>query len=170
MKPLHSRVLILAVAAFMLLPAAGLAQQSQSSGDGQTGATEPGKLPEKSRMGRHGRNRRQQMMLARKLNLTDQQKQQFRQINQTFRQQAQTIHNDSSLSDADKKQKLQELRKQSVQQRMEILTPEQKQELQKMREERRKSKTDDKTSQNKEKEDDDDLFAGMTSDDSGPGI
>jgi len=166
MKHFYSRILMSAVAAFVLLPVAGMAQQGQSTGteQGQSGAGDTGVQQPQHRMGRHARRHRQQM-LAQKLNLTDQQKQQFRQINQTFRQQALAVHNDSSLSDADKKQKLQDLRKQSVQQRMAVLTPEQQQKLKDLREERRKTKGADKTSQNKE--DDDDLFAGMTSDDAG---
>jgi Spy/CpxP family protein refolding chaperone len=163
MKQFYSRILTLGVAAFALVPVAVMAQQGQGQSD--TGVQQP---QQQHRMGRHARMHRQQA-LAKKLNLTDQQKQQFQQINQTFRQQAKAIHNDSSLSDADKKQKLQELRKQSVQQRMAVLTPEQQQKLKEMREERRKEKgqgkVEDKTSQNKE--DDNDLFAGMTGDDAG---
>jgi Spy/CpxP family protein refolding chaperone len=156
------------VAAFALVPVAVMAQQGQGTGQGQSGAGDTEVQQRHRRMGRHARMHRQQA-LAKKLNLTDQQKQQFQQINQTFRQQAKAIHNDTSLSDADKKQKLQELRKQSVQQRMAVLTPEQQQKLKEMREERRKEKGqgkgEDKTSQIKE--DDEDLFAGMTSDDAG---
>jgi Spy/CpxP family protein refolding chaperone len=158
MKQFYSRILMLCVAAFAIMPVAVMAQQIQGQTGGE-GDTQQGRFK-----GRRARNRHRQQMIAKRLNLTDQQKQQFKEINQNFRQQAQAVHNDSSLSDADKKQKLLDLRKQSVQQRMGVLTPEQQQELKKMREERRKDKTEDKTSQNKE---DDDLFAGMTSDDGG---
>ena len=105
-------------------------------------------------------------LLAQKPNLTDEQKQQFQQIGRQTWQQTQTIRQDSSLSDAGKKQKLQELHKQANQQRLGLLTAEQKEQLKQLREQRKKdhaAEDKDKTSSNKS--DEDDLFAGMVSDD-----
>jgi Spy/CpxP family protein refolding chaperone len=65
-------------------------------------------------------------MLARKLNLTDEQRQQFRQIGQQLWQQSMSIRNDSSLTDEQRKEKLQALRKQSHMEMFSVLTPEQK--------------------------------------------
>ena len=116
-------------------------------------------------------------MLAQKLNLTDTQKQQFRQIGQQMRQQGMAIRNDSSLTDDQKKEKMQGLRKQSHQQMFGILTPEQKDQLKQLREQHKKDMdkekgTGDQASAKKpgSSADDDDPFAGMTSDDDdGPG-
>src|SRR5258708_4838701 len=146
MKHLYSRILMLVVAALALLLVAVVAQQGQGQSSSESGAQHGG-------LKGRARNHQRQQILAKRLNLTEQQKQQFQQINQTFRQQAKAIHNDSSLGDAEKKQKLQDLRKQSVQQRMSILTPEQQQELKKIREEHRQEKGGDKTSQNKPQQD-----------------
>ena len=158
------RIFMAGLTACLILPVAGMAQQGQDAGTGQgQGQTvEPGMR----RHRRMARRHRRQQMVAKRLNLTDEQKQQMKQISQTFRQQAQAIRNDTSLSDADKKQKLQDLRKQTMEQHMGVLTPEQQQELKKLREERRNYKGSDKTSKNNS--DDDDLFAEMTSEDGGP--
>lgn len=134
--------------------------QNAGQGQGDSGGTGQ----QAGRMGR-GAGRQQAMLLAKRLNLTPEQRQQFRQIGRKTKQQAGAIRGDSSLSDADKKQKLQDLRKQTMQQRMAVLTPEQQDELKKIREERRKEHGQDKTSQ--KKEDDDDIFAGMTPEDDG---
>jgi Spy/CpxP family protein refolding chaperone len=122
-------------------------------------------------------------MLAQKLNLTDEQKQQFRQIGQQMRQQGMAIHKDTSLTDEQKREKMQSLRKQSHQQMFGILTPEQKDQLKQLREQHKKDlekekgtggQDNGKGSQASSKKpgnpaDDDDPFAGMTSDDDEPG-
>ncbi len=124
-------------------------------------------------------------MLAQKLNLTDAQKQQFQQIGQQMRQQGMAIHNDSSLTDDQKKEKMQSLRKQSHQQMFAILTPEQKDQLKQLREQRKKDQEKEKGATGQDNgqsgqasakkkpgnpaADDDDPFAGMTSDDDEPG-
>ena len=117
-------------------------------------------------------------MLAEKLNLTDAQKQQFRQINQSTRKQVMALRQDSSLTDEQKKEKMQAVRKQAHQEMFGVLTPEQKEKLKQMREEHKKeqeSKTPGAQASAQKKAgtaalDDDDPFAGMTSDDDdGPG-
>jgi len=115
-------------------------------------------------------------MLAQKLNLTDAQKQQFQQIGQQMRQQGMAIHRDSSLTNDQKSEKMQGLRKQAHQQMFAVLTPEQKEQLKQLREQHRKDQEKEKGSGDQASAkkpgssgDDDDPFAGMTSDDDGPG-
>jgi Spy/CpxP family protein refolding chaperone len=113
-------------------------------------------------------------MLAKKLNLTDDQKEQFRKIHQDTMQQAKSIRSDNSLSDEQKHERLQQLHKQAHQQMFAVLTPEQKDQLKQMREERRKQMQEKKDQssgrgdQSSGKSGDDDPFAGMVSDDDDP--
>jgi len=117
-------------------------------------------------------------MIAEKLSLSDAQKEQFEKISQGTRKQAMAIRQDSSLSDDQKKEKIQALRKQQHQQMFGILTDDQKQKLKEMREQHMKDQNKDKGSGDQASAkkpgtsaaDDDDPFAGMTSDDDdGPG-
>jgi protein CpxP len=174
---------LFAVFTFLLLTCAAMAQQPQgqsndSSGqpqsDNQGGANQqPGR-----RGGAMQRQRQHMAMLAQKLNLTDAQKQQFWQITQSMRKQGMAIRQDSSLTEEQKKEKMQALRKQSHQEMFGVLNQEQKEQLKQMREQHQKdqgtSKTpgDQASAQKKPGtiSDDDDPFAGMTSDDDdGPG-
>jgi Spy/CpxP family protein refolding chaperone len=118
--------------------------------------------------------------IAQKLKLTDEQKQQFRHIQQQMMKQARTIHTDSSLTANQKRDKMQQLRKQSHQQMFSILTPEQKDQIKQLREQRQKEmqkKNKGKSSGDQaaaipasSATDDDGPFAGMSDDDDGPGI
>jgi Spy/CpxP family protein refolding chaperone len=170
MSSFFRHVLLVSVAVLTVLPCAAWAQ-SQDPGQGQT-------APQGQGQGQRGawmRQRQHMQMLANKLNLTDQQRQQFQQIGQRTRQQAMSIHNDSSLSDEQKKEKLQALHKQSHQEMFGILTPEQKEQLKQLREQMQKDRDKNKApgdlASAKKKLDDDDPFAGMTSDDDdGPAI
>ncbi|HSM86126.1 MAG TPA: hypothetical protein VLT16_08245 [Candidatus Limnocylindrales bacterium] len=109
--------------------------------------------------------------LAQKLNLDDQQKEQFQHIRRQIMEQARSVRNDSALNDKQKREKLRQLRKQAHRQMFSLLTPEQKDRLRQMREEHRKQMESNKTSgaaqaaQKPASSDDDDPFAGMTSDD-----
>ena len=134
MTTFHRRLFFAVITASMLLPMAGMAQQEQP-GQTQPHAQEQGR-PHKGHGRHHGRGMGK---MAQRLNLSDQQKQQFQQIRQQGKQQALAIRNDSSLSDADKKQKLQALHKQNREQMMGMLTPEQKEQFKQMREERHKN-------------------------------
>ncbi len=156
------RCIPLVLAALMLLlPFGAQAQQPQNGGRAW------------ARRGTPGRNG--MAMLAQKLNLTDGQKQQFRQIARESRQQAVPVRNDNSLSDADKKAKLQQVRREAHQKMFAVLTPEQKEQLKQMREERKKQMEknqgpgDQASGQKPGSSQDDDPFAGMTSDDDEPG-
>src|SRR5437899_2539949 len=90
------RMLLASAVIVISLTGASSAQQSQDPGSPQ-GTPQQGQ----GRRGAWGRgaSQRQHMdMLARKLNLSDTQRQQFFQISQRTRQQAMTIRNDSSLT------------------------------------------------------------------------
>jgi len=173
------RILFAALTALLLLPIAGQAQQAQ---DDKTSQPQTGSQPD----GRQRRDRaagmqaqRQHMAtLAQKLNLTDAQKEQFQQIGRDMRKQGMAIRQDSSLTDDQRKERMQALRKQSHQQMFGVLTPEQKEQLKQMREQHKKDQDEkkpggDQASAKKKPgsaADDDDPFAGMTSDDDdGPG-
>lgn len=65
--------------------------------------------------------------MAKELNLTDAQKTQLRDLNQKDREQMQSIRNDSSLTQEQKKEKMQALRSSRQSQMSSILTPEQQQ-------------------------------------------
>jgi Spy/CpxP family protein refolding chaperone len=183
------RILTLAAATAMLLPIGVNAQQSDQQPDKSQSQTQSDQStqsqPDHPHRGRGMRGKRggQGMgALAQKLNLTDDQKQQFRQIHQQMMKQARTIHTDSSLTTDQKRDKMQQLRKQSHQQMFSILTPEQKDQLKQLREQHQKEmqeKNKGKSSGDQASAksvstsaaDDDDPFAGMTSDDDdGPGM
>jgi Spy/CpxP family protein refolding chaperone len=158
----------------MLIPLGMQAQNTDQSKD-QRSQTEG---PEgRGRRAAAQRQRQHMTMLAEKLGLTDAQKTQFQQIGRDMRKQGMAIRQDGSLTDDQKKEKMQELRQQSHKQMFSVLTPEQKEKLKQMREEHKKdqdkSKSGDQASAKKKPgsaNDDDDPFAGMTSDDDdGPG-
>ena len=167
----------------LLLACAAMAQQPQSPTDNASGQTQNNTQstanPQTGRRSGTMQQQRQHMaMLAQKLNLSDQQKQQFWQISQNMRRQGTAIRRDTSLTEEQKKEKIQALRKQSHQEMFGILTQEQKDQLKQMREQHQKeqgtSKTPGDQASTQKKPgttaDDDDPFAGMTSDDDdGPG-
>jgi Spy/CpxP family protein refolding chaperone len=157
------RILFAALTLILLAPAAIQAQQQEpDSSQGQRRARAAGMIQ---------RQREHMAMLAQKLNLTDAQKEQFQQIGRDMRKQGMAIRQDSSLSDAQKREKMLALRKQSHQQMFAVLTPEQKEQLKQMREQHKKEpekkSPGDQASGKKpgSAADDDDPFAGMTSDD-----
>ena len=172
------RILFAAVTAALLLPLAALAQEQDKAKD--QGQSSPSQSDSQT-TGRQGRGRfagaqrqRQHMaMLAQKLNLTDAQKEQFQQIGRDMRKQGMAIRQDSSLSSDQKKEKMLALRNQAHQQMFSVLTPEQKEQLKQMREQHKKDQEKGKASGDQASAkakpgsagDDDDPFAGMTSDD-----
>ena len=180
---LHRTLILLAGIATLLLSCAAMAQQPQDQGkDTSAQAQSDNQNPGSQQQGRRGamqRQRQHMAMLAQKLNLTDAQKQQFQQINQNMFRQGMAIRRDSSLTEEQKKEKLQTIHKQAHQEMFGILTQEQKDQLKQMREQHQKeqgtSKTPGDQASAKQKpgataNDDDDPFAGMTSDDDdGPG-
>jgi Spy/CpxP family protein refolding chaperone len=169
MQRLCHRIVIAALTTLMFMPVGMQAQEQSKDQNGPQG---------QGRRAAAQRQRQHMAMLAEKLSLTDAQKAQFQQITKDMWQQGRAIRQDSSLTDDQKKQKIQELRQQSHKQMFSVLTPEQKEKLKQMREEHKKEQEKDKASGDqasaKKKpgsaNDDDDPFAGMTSDDDdGPG-
>jgi Spy/CpxP family protein refolding chaperone len=161
------RTLLPALTWLLVLPFAAQAQPQDESTQSQN-------QDQRRRPGAVQRQRQHMAMLAQKLNLTDGQKQQFQQIGRDLGKQGMAIRQDSSLTDDQKKEKIQELRKQAHQQMFAVLTPEQKEQLKQMREqhkrEQEKAKAPGDQASRKTAGDDDDPFAGMTSDDDdGPG-
>jgi Spy/CpxP family protein refolding chaperone len=173
MPKFFHRTLFAAVALMLLLPAAGKAQE-QDKDQGQNNQSQGG-----GRFAGAQRQRQHMAMLAEKLNLTDAQKQQFQQIGKDMRKQGMAIRQDSSLNADQKREKMLTLRKQAHQQMFGVLTPEQKDKLKEMREQHKKEQGKEKPSADQAsakakagsaESEDDDPFAGMTSDDdNGPG-
>lgn len=137
-------ILWVTLASLLLLPGSALAQQQPDKSS--SGQTEDQGSPRQRRRGAMQRQRKHTAMLAEKLNLTDTQKEQFQKINQDTRKQAMSIRQDSSLSDDQKKEKMQALRKQAHQQMFGVLTPEQKDKLKEMRQQHMKEQNKDNTS------------------------
>ena len=113
-------------------------------------------------------------VLAQRLNLTADQKQQWMQIQKQTAQQIRAVRKDDSLSEEQMQAQLKEIHKQQREQVMALLTPEQQAELKAFWEEQKQKQQSDSSSssgpqaQNKETENTDDLFAGMVSDDPPP--
>ena len=179
MKRQLYHICFVTLAALWLLPVASSGQQDDKSPAGQPQTDNQSQ--DGQRRGRRGamqRQRRHMAMIAEKLGLSAQQKEQFQKIGQETRKQAMAIRQDSSLSDDQKKEKIQALRKQQHQQMFSVLTDDQKQKLKEMREQHMKDQNKDKGTGDQASAkrpgaaaaDDDDPFAGMTSDDDdGPG-
>lgn len=170
MSKVTHRILLLAAAFAMVLPLAASAQQTQDSDQSQTQA-QPEQGHQRGAWARRAGHRRGMQMLAKKLNLTDDQKQQFQKIRQETMQQAKTIRSDNSLSDEQKRDQLRQLHKQAHQNMFAVLSPEQKEQLKQLREERRKQMQEKNgapagaDNQAAGNSGDDDPFAGMVSDD-----
>jgi periplasmic protein CpxP/Spy len=174
MPKFFHRILLAGLTSVALLPLATQAQQTQDQTQGsQQNGSQPNAGQRRGRMGAGG----QRMgMLAQKLNLTDAQKEQFQQIGRDMRKQGMAIRQDSSLTADQKKEKMLALRKTAHQQMFAVLTPEQKEQLKQMREQHKKDQEKDKPAGDQASAkpnpasaaaEDDDPFAGMTSDDDG---
>ena len=141
------RVAIAALTSLMLMP---LGTQAQEQSKDQSSQPQSGSQTEgKQWSGRRAaaqRQRQHMAMLAEKLGLTDAQKAQFQQIGRDTRKQGMAIRQDSSLTEDQKKQKIQDLRKESHKQMFTVLTPEQKEKLKQIREEHKKEQKKDKAS------------------------
>jgi protein CpxP len=177
-KFLH-RILPVALISILFLPLAVQSQQQgQNSDQGessqpQQSQSQPGQPGSGQRRGRMAGGQHMGM-IAQKLNLTDAQKQQFQQINRDMRKQGMAIRQDSSLTEDQKKEKFLALRKQAHQQMFSVLTQEQKDQLKQLREQHKKEQGTDKPAgaqtsaagkTGSAAAEDDDPFAGMTSDD-----
>ncbi|HWR17867.1 MAG TPA: hypothetical protein VN577_23765 [Terriglobales bacterium] len=129
------RVFVSAVLSAALLTATVPLMAQNATTGGQGGNTTMGPGAGKGMHGRHGQGNQLQMM-AKKLNLTQQQQDQLKPIFEQTRQQAQAIKNDSTLTQQQKQEKLKALRENTHSQVQTILTPEQQQQMSQMREQR----------------------------------
>jgi Spy/CpxP family protein refolding chaperone len=135
MTPFYRRTIVALITAFLAIPAALNAQQQAAP------QTPAGKQADGADRGNGRMGRNQGGELIKKLNLSPDQKKQFQQMRLESMQQAKAIRADGSLSQSDKKQKLHELHKQTMDKVMGMLTPEQKEQLKKTMEERRKNRS-----------------------------
>ena len=110
-----------------MLPMAAMARTDNPTTSGDSGKTAIAQAP----------NQERGQKFAEALNLTPDQQTAIQSIHENFRQQAQTIKNDSSLTPDQKKAKFKELRKSTHEQMMAKLTPDQQQKLKEMRKEHR---------------------------------
>jgi len=110
-----------------MLPMAAIAKTDNPTTSGDTGNAATAPAPNQERGQR----------FAQSLNLTPDQEAEIKSIHENFKQQAQAIKNDSSLTPDQKKAKFKELRKSTHEQMMAKLTPDQQQKLKEMRKERR---------------------------------
>jgi len=88
----------------------------------------------------HGQGGKKMQKLAASLGLTDAQKAQLKPILQSAAQQAKAIKTDTSLTPQARQAKMKDLRKSTNQQMMAVLTPDQRQKLKAMRQQRRAAK------------------------------
>lgn len=125
---MHSnRLITLLLSGALMLPMAALAKTDNPATSGDTGNTTTAPAP----------NQERGPKFLEALNLTPDQQAAIKSIHENFRQQAQAIKNDSSLTPDQKRAKFKELRKSTHEQMMAKLTPDQQQKLKEMRKEHR---------------------------------
>lgn len=165
MTAFYQRVLLYGAAACMLLPWTASAQSNANQRDDRP----PQARQQPNRLA----------MLAQRLNLTKEQKQQWQRINRETNDKVWAARKDDSLNEQQMQAQLRETHKQHDQQILAILTPDQQDALREFWQEQKQkqqekasgnSSGDASTAQNSinGKEKDDDLFAGMVSDDPAP--
>ena len=156
------RVLLAGAAIFTLLACAAAQSSDNQQSDRPPQAQQ--RQPQQRRLA----------LLAQRLSLTGDQKQQWMQIQKQTAQQIRAVRKDDSLSEEQMQARLKEIHKQQRDQIVALLTPEQQAELKAFWEEQKQKQQSDGSSssspqaQNKETENADDLFAGMVSDDPVP--
>lgn len=169
MSALNRRILLAGAAAFALLPCAASAQDSNGQQGDRPRQAQPGQQPQ-----------RRLAALAKRLNLTRQQKQQWMQINREANQKVWAARRDDSLNETQMQAQIRKIHKEQKEQVLALLTPEQQDALkafaeeQKQKQQNMTSATDGSNSEGPatqngdSKDQDDDLFAGMVSDDPSP--
>jgi hypothetical protein len=178
MITLRRQMILMALAAFVLLPMGSWAQSGSSSGSGagQDGTQPAGQQQERAQM--REQQRRRQEELARRLNFTEDQKQQWVLIQRQTAQQVKAARTDESLNEEQMQEKLKAIHQQNRLQVLAMLTPEQQEELKKWWEEQKAAKQQQEKpgdakgssgassspNQGKASAKDDDFFAGMEQD------
>ncbi|HEY6251441.1 MAG TPA: hypothetical protein VI685_15900 [Candidatus Angelobacter sp.] len=160
MTALHKRAMLISAMALLLLPWMASAQTGAAPDDQQNDQA------------KRQQNQRRFAMLAQKLNMTDDQKKQWAEINRETGQKVRGVRQDDSLNEQQMQAQLREVHKQHDQQILAILNPEQQADLKSFWEEQKNnqqnknpggSPCNQATDSSKDKEEDD-LFAGMVPD------
>jgi|SRR5579864_2061859 len=166
MTALYRRAVLAGALAFLLFP---WTASAQAGGKSQNDQQQSG--PQNDQVERQ-QNQRRFALLAQKLNLTDDQKRQWMQINRETGQKVRAARKDDSLNEEQMQAQLKEIHKQHNQQLFAILTPEQQAALKAFWEEQKQKQQNDNSSAgpgsqttdgSKDKQEDD-LFAGMVPD------
>jgi Spy/CpxP family protein refolding chaperone len=171
MSALCKRALFAVVAAFALLPWMAFAQDNQPS-------DRPPQAQQWQQL------QRRFAALAQRLNLTKEQKRQWQQINRETTEEVWAARKDDSLNEMQMQARLREIHKQQKQQILALLTPEQLDALKAFSQEQKQNQQQNKSSDGNNSgtgakgssaqssdngsDQDDDLFAGMVSDDPAP--
>src|SRR5215469_11453522 len=169
MTGMYRRVWLVIAMAFIMLPGMVSAQAGGAQQDDQ----------QSEQIKARQQGQRRLAMLAQRLNLTDDQRRQWMQITRETQQKVRAARKDDSLNEEQMQAQLKEIHKQHNQQIMATLSPEQKEQLKAFFEEQRQKRQQEKASDpdnsnsgpqngDSNKEKDDDLFAGMVSDDPVP--
>jgi Spy/CpxP family protein refolding chaperone len=122
--------LFIGMAALLLCAGAASAQDGNRQDDQQAPA-------QRGFHGRHGHERGDGQMLAKKLHFTDQQKQQLKELNQQFRSKLADLKKNEDITVREFKSRMAAIHKDHQQQMQSILTPDQKAQLDKMKTDRR---------------------------------
>lgn len=156
------RILLTIINALMILPLAAQAQQSGAPSGSPADTQAQGDQPVQ-------RQQQRLALLARTLNLTDDQKRRWMQIQKETTQNVRATRKDDSLNEEQMQQKLKEVHAEQRRQLLALLTPEQQEGLKKWWEEQRQKQQEkgagvapDSAAGSAAK--DDDFFAGMVQD------
>jgi site-specific DNA-cytosine methylase len=162
MTALYRRALLLSAVALMLSPWTALAQAGGTPQDDQ-----------QNEQAKRQQNQRRFAMLAQKLNLTDDQKKEWAQINRETNQKVRATRNDDSLNEEQMQAQLRAIHKEHDQRLLAMLTPEQQADLKSFWEDMKKNNQPNntsntspcnQTSDNSKDKDESGLFAGMVPD------
>lgn len=162
MNGLQKRVSIAAALIFAFLPWATASAQDNQQND----------RPPQARQ--QQQQQRRLAMLAQRLSLTADQKKQWREINRDTGEKIWAARRDESLNENQMQAQIREIHKQHDQRLLDMLSPEQQQALkefwdeQKQKQQAKAADNSEPASQAGDKTQDDDLFAGMASDDPTP--
>jgi Spy/CpxP family protein refolding chaperone len=129
--------LAVTAAGYLVLGIMPLGVMAQSApNDNQAPATTQQPAPQNAPVRAH---RMHEQKMLKSLNLTDDQKAQIQKIREDAKTQIAALRSDTSLSDTDKRTKMRDIHRGTMKQVQDVLTPEQRQQLQdKMRERREK--------------------------------
>lgn len=161
--------LMIAFAA-LLLSSISLAQSANAPAGNDA---QPSQQDNQNNQGQRGQQMRRMAMLAQRLNLTDDQKHQWMQIQRETTQQVKAARTDSSLSEEQMQARLKEIHQQQKDRVIALLTPQQQDELKNFWEEQKQKQQQNKTpdgnpdskaSTQDYTETKDDLFADMQPD------